>query len=142
LAIQEYLAELFPDAGVWPAERVARAAARCASAEMHSGFAALRHEMPMDYRSRRNVTPSAEARADIDRVVELWRHCRTRSGAGGDFLFGRCCAADAMYAPVATRFATYGVELDPVCSAYRDSVLGLPPLREWLAEAEMEPEVY
>jgi glutathione S-transferase len=140
LSIHEYLAERFPDAGVWPTDRTIRAAARSVSAEMHSSFAALRREMPMDCRSRHTVKPSAETRAELDRVLGLWRDCRARA-EGGDFLFGRFCAADAMYAPVATRFMTYGVELDPVCSAYRDSLLHLPPMREWLAAAEAEAEV-
>lgn len=136
LAICEYLAERFPEAGLWPEGAEARAHARVVTAEMHAGFAALRRDMAMDCPARRpgqGQTPGALA--DIARVSEIWRDCRRRFGSGGDFLFGRPGAADAMYAPVVSRFVTYDVPLDEVSAAYRDAVLALPAMREWLAAA-------
>ncbi|MCZ6848714.1 MAG: glutathione S-transferase family protein [Alphaproteobacteria bacterium] len=136
LAICEYLAERFPEAGLWPEGAEARAHARVVAAEMHAGFAALRRDMAMDCPARRpgqGQTPGALA--DIARVSEIWRDCRRRFGSGGDFLFGRPGAADAMYAPVVSRFVTYDVPLDEVSAAYRDAVLALPAMREWLAAA-------
>jgi glutathione S-transferase len=142
LAIIEYLAELRPEAGLWPADPGARAFARSVSAEMHAGFRALRSSMPMNLRKHlpgRGRTP--EAAKDIERVCQIWRECRSRFGAGGPYLFGTVSAADAMYAPVATRFRTYAVELDPVCQAYADAVLALPAYREWHAAALAEPRI-
>ncbi len=139
LAIVEYLHELFPQAGLWPAERKARAVARAVSAEMHSGFAALRREMSMDIRKSAPTTPSAACQADIDRVARIWRDCRGGFGAEGPFLFGRPSAADCMYAPVAARFRTYGVALDETCRAYVETLFAWPPMRAWVAAAEAEP---
>jgi len=139
LAIIEYLAETHP--GLWPADRLARAMARSVSAEMHSGFAQLRTHMGMNIRKRypgRGRTP--EVLAEIERVFALWADCRARYGAGGPFLFGAFCAADAMFAPVVLRFETYVVDLPPVCRAYADAVLALPALREWIAAAAAETE--
>jgi glutathione S-transferase len=139
LAIIEYLAETHP--GLWPADRLARAMARSVSAEMHSGFAQLRTHMGMNIRKRypgRGRTP--EVLAEIERVFALWADCRARYGAGGPFLFGAFCAADAMFAPVVLRFETYVVALPPVCRAYADAVLALPALREWIAAAAAETE--
>ena len=136
LAICEYLAERSPKAGLWPEGAEARAHARVVAAEMHAGFADLRRDMPMDCPARRpgeGQTPGALA--DIARVSEIWRDCRRRFGSGGDFLFGRPGAADAMYAPVVSRFVTYDVPLDEVSAAYREAVLALPAMREWLAAA-------
>jgi glutathione S-transferase len=142
LAICEYVAELFPQAGLWPDDRAARGVCRAVATEMHGGFADLRSEMPMDYRARiAGRTPSAGARADIERVTLLWREARARFGAGGPFLFGRFSVADCMYAPVVTRFQTYGVALDPTAAAYRDAVLALPAMKAWLADAVAEPEL-
>jgi len=138
LAILEYLAERFPAAGLWPEEAGARARARSISAEMHAGFAALRDDLPMDIRLATTRQPRPDAAADIARILESWRDCRARFGAGGAFLFGRFSNADAMYAPVVTRFATYGVPLDAVSAAYRDAVLALPAMREWYAAAAAE----
>lgn len=141
LAICETLAERFPEAGLWPADRAARAVARSASAEMHAGFAGLRNAMSMNIRRRypdKGRTP--ECLADIERVLAIWRDCRTRFGAGGDFLFGRFGIADAMYAPVVLRFQTYAVALDGVARAYAEAVLALPAMREWIAAAETEAE--
>ena len=142
LAICEYLAELFPQAKLWPQDATARAVARAVTAEMHSGFATLRNHMPMNLRARR----PGEGRApgvdeDISRVTQLWRECRERHGKGGPFLFGAFSIADAFYAPVVTRFVTYGVELDAVGGAYRDAVLALPAMRAWTQASQGEPPV-
>jgi glutathione S-transferase len=139
LAIVEYLHERYPDAGLWPSDAHARAVARAVSAEMHSGFVALRAEMSMDIRKRKTVAPSAACEADIARVLQIWHECRAQFGEGGDFLFGRASAADCMYAPVATRFVTYGVALDAVCQAYVDALYAWPPMADWVAAAEVEP---
>lgn len=147
LAICEYLAESFPGARLWPDDAHARAVARSAAAEMHSGFVSLRTTMPMDLkRSAPGEGRSADTLADIARVTDIWRDARARFGArekkdGGPYLFGRFSIADCLYAPVVTRFETYGVELDPVCRAYADAVLALPALREWTAAARAEPWV-
>ncbi len=142
LAIIEYLAETFPAAGLWPEDAADRALARCISAEMHAGFAALRAGMPMNLRERLpGKKRSAAVDADIARITAIWRDCRTRFGEGGPFLFGTFTAADAMYAPVAARFRIYGVELEPTCRAYADAVLALPAFQEWQAAAQEEPWV-
>jgi glutathione S-transferase len=139
LAICEYLAERFPAAALWPADPRARARARSVSAEMHAGFAALRRDMPMNLRrSLPGVGHTREALADAARVMEIWRGCRGEFGAGGDFLFGAFSAADAMYAPVVTRFRTYAVDQDDVCLRYSDAVLALPAMRRWIEAARAE----
>ena len=139
LAILEYLAETHRE--LWPAERAARAWARSISAEMHSGFAALRQHMSMNIRKRypgKGRTP--EALADVGRIVSMWSACRAAHAAAGPFLFGRFSVADAMYAPVVLRFRTYAVELPQVCRVYADAILALPALGEWIAAAEREEE--
>jgi len=139
LAILEYLAESHPS--LWPAAPAARAFARSISAEMHSGFVALRQHMSMNIRKRhpgKGRTP--ESLADVARIVAMWGDCRGRFGAHGPFLFGGFTAADAMYAPVVLRFRTYQVELPPACRAYADAVLALPALGEWIDAAERETE--
>jgi len=145
LAIMETLAEWFPDRGVWPADPAARAFARSAAAEMHAGFRNLRAKMPMNIRAShpgKGMTP--EVRADIDRIERLWREARSRHGSGGDFLFGRFSAADAMFAPVVMRFATYGVACGPVAARYCEAVRAAPGVRAWiegaLAETQFVPE--
>ena len=140
LAICEYLAEQFPGHGL-PEDRAARAIARSVSAEMHSGFSNLRQHMPMDCRARlpgQGRVPGVQS--DIDRVTEIWRTCRQQFGAGGDFLFGQFTLADAMYAPVVSRFVTYSVELDETAKAYADAVWSLPAMQEWVAAAAAESE--
>ena len=140
LAIVEYLAEQRPAAGLWPDPADARALARSIAAEMHSGFGALRSHMPMNLRKSlpgRGRGPGVEA--DILRIGAIWRDCRQRFGKRGPFLFGSASAADAMYAPVATRFRTYGVELDPVAADYVATVFAWPAFREWQAAALEEP---
>lgn len=138
LAICEYLAERQPAAGLWPDAADARAVARAVSAEMHAGFMALRRDYSMDIARRFPDQGSAEAKADAARVLEMWRNCRQRFGAGGDFLFGRFGIADCMFAPVVTRFRTYGLALDAVCQAYSDAVFAHPAMREWCRAAEAE----
>jgi len=139
LAILEYLNELKPEAGLWPSDRGARAVARAGSAEMHSGFPALRQHLSMDLKRKpaRGEWPS-EATADIERVRAIWTECRQRFGSAGPFLFGGFTAADAMYAPVVTRFHRYGVSLDRELEAYRDAVLALAAMREWIDAAQKE----
>ena len=137
LAICEYIAE--QDPSLWPSGKHERARARAVSAEMHSGFAALRRDMSMDVcADKRGQGHTAEALADAKRVLAIWSECLDRSG--GPFLFGGFTIADAMFAPVVTRFRTYGVELDRACSAYSTAVFGLPAMREWIADAEREPK--
>ncbi len=137
LAICEYLAELAPEAGLWPRDRAARAVARTVSAEMHSGFFSLRQEFPMEFHARiEGREPSEKAARDIARVVEIWRGVRAEFGAGGPFLFGAFTIADAMYAPVATRFRTYGIDLkgfgdDGTAAAYAETLLAMPEMTEW-----------
>ncbi|BAC91391.1 glutathione S-transferase family protein [Gloeobacter violaceus] len=141
LAICEYVAEQLPEAGLWPADPAVRAVARSVSCEMHAGFAALRAGMPMDTRARHTGWPMSPAvMDDIDRIANLWRCCRMQYGGGGDFLFGRFTIADAMYAPVVTRFMTYGVLLDEDLGRYCQALLALAPFQQWLEAARQEPE--
>lgn len=142
LAIGEYLAERFPEAKLWPAHVEARAVARSVSAEMHSGFQALRQHLPMNVRSsfpNRGVTP--EVQADIIRIGALWRDCRKRFGEGGPFLFGPFTIADCMYAPVVSRFRTYKIETEEVGQAYCDAIMALPAMQDWVAAATNEPMI-
>ena len=141
LAICEYANERWLDGQGWPRERAARAVARAAAAEMHSGFTALRTQLPMN--SRR--TPDAyrwdaAAQRDIDRIQALWRELREAHGGDGDFLFGGFGIVDAMYAPVAIRFLGYGVPMDAAASAYVGALQRLPALRQWREEAAREEE--
>ena len=142
LAIAETVAERWPDRQVWPEDPRARAAARSVCAEMHSGFHTLRAAMPMNIRGSypgRGMSP--DVAKDIDRIVAIWTLCRERFGQGGALLFGAFTAADAFYAPVATRFVTYGVRLPDVARRYVDAVLDSPAVQEWSAAARAEPEV-
>lgn len=137
LAIMEYLAEYAPDKPLWPKDRAARAKARSASAEMHASFTALRGECPMNARRvYEDFALSDGVRADIARICDLWRDCLAESG--GPFLFGDFCIADAMYAPIVSRFETYGVELDDVCRAYSDALFALPAVQDWYAVTKAE----
>ncbi|MBW4697931.1 MAG: glutathione S-transferase family protein [Aphanocapsa lilacina HA4352-LM1] len=141
LAICEYVAEQLPEAGLWPADPAVRAVARAVSCEMHAGFAALRAGMPMDTRARHTHWPMPPAvMDDIDRIANLWRRCRMEYGNGGDFLFGRFTIADAMYAPVVTRFISYGVLLDEDLGQYCEALLALASFQRWLEEARREIE--
>lgn len=142
LAIVEYLGELFPNNGLWPKDAAARALARSVAAEMHSGFVELRKALPMNVRRvYRDWKITPEVQADITRISALWRDCRQRFGepAGGPFLFGGFTIADAMFAPVVTRFNTYSVALDGDAQAYCSAVLAHTPVKTWFAEAEREP---
>jgi glutathione S-transferase len=141
LAICETLAELFPEKRLWPQAPEARRVARSACAEMHSGFQALRSNMPMNIRSRypgKGMTP--ESRRDIDRVVALWSNCRERFGGEGSLLFGRFSIADAFFAPVVMRFATYAVQLPRIAQEYCEAVRALSAVREWCDAARRETE--
>jgi glutathione S-transferase len=139
LAIAEYLNETFPKAGLLPADKVARAHCRAICGEMHSGFANLRSALPMNLRGHfPGFRIWARAPADIDRIVEIWSQCLATYG--GPFLFGKHrTMADAMYAPVATRFLTYDVRLPAACAAYCRTVTGIPEMVEWTAAAKKEP---
>jgi len=136
-AILEYLAERHANCALWPRDAEARAAARCISAEMHAGFPTLRNDMPMDLLGRLPSPPiGAALEADIRRIAAIWENTRARFGKGGPFLFGVFTNADAMYAPVATRFRTYGVDLarfgdDGRAAAYGATLLALPAMAEW-----------
>ncbi|MBL8642508.1 MAG: glutathione S-transferase family protein [Rhodospirillaceae bacterium] len=139
LAILEYLADAFFDKAWWPTDPHARAVARAVSAEMHSGFQPLRQNMGMNVRkSYPGKGLNAEVQENIDRIQSLWGECRAKFGAGGPFLFGAFSNADAMYAPVVTRFKTYGVKLNSVSQAYCDAVMALPAMKQWYAEAAQE----
>ena len=142
LAIIEYAADCHPEVAIWPANAKARAVARSVASEMHSGFGALRDAMPMNTRkSLPGRGRSPEVMTDIARIGEIWTACRRDYGGGGAFLFGDFTAADAMYAPVVSRFATYAVDLDPVSQAYADAVLALPAMWDWYAAGRDEPWV-
>jgi len=138
LAICEYVAELDPAANLWPADRAQRAIARAVSAEMHAGFPALRRDMPMDLiANKAGQGHTAEALADARRVMAIWRDQLAVSK--GPFLFGAFTIADAMFAPVTTRFTTYGVDLDATCRVYVDAVQALPAFVAWKRDAAAEP---
>jgi glutathione S-transferase len=140
LAIAEYLNEVKPDAGLMPAARADRARCRSISGEMHSGFSNLRSALPMNLKAHYpGFKVWAGAQADIERVVTIWRECLAASK--GPFLFGKkACMADAMFAPVCTRFITYDVKLDPACTAYCKAIMELPAMKEWIAGAKTEPD--
>jgi glutathione S-transferase len=140
IAIIEYLAETHPELPIWPRDKAARALARSICAEMHSSFGALRGACPMNLAW---VHPArdrgAAVAADVARITEIWRDARQRFGASGDFLFGEFSAADAMFAPVTTRFTTYSIALDPVSAAYVEAVQGIAGFRAWRDAALAEP---
>jgi glutathione S-transferase len=132
LAIIEYVAERFPQARLWPEDRASRAHARSISAEMHSGFMALRNECGMNlHRPVGAIDLSAGARADIARIQQIWTECRVRYGKSGPFLFGAVGGADAMFAPVVHRFLTYAIEVRPEVRDYMDAMISLPAFAEW-----------
>jgi glutathione S-transferase len=142
LAILEYLAEKFPDARLWPADPATRAHARALAAEMHAGFVPLRRALPMNmWRPviRRELAP--DVLSNVRRIEAMWTDCRTRYGADSPFLFGHFGAADAMYAPVVSRFHTYDVEVNAVAGAYMAAVMALPAWDEWRGAALQEPWV-
>ena len=140
LAIAEYLNETFPQAGLLPADRKARAHCRSICGEMHSGFVNLRSSLPMNLKARHpDFKIWAGTQGDIDRVTAIWRDCLQTYG--GPYLFGaRLTVADAIFAPVCARFQTYDVKLDAACTAYMQRILALPQMVEWTEAAANEPE--
>jgi glutathione S-transferase len=145
LAIMDHLADTHPDLPIWPREKAKRAMARSVAAEMHAGFGALRGACPMNLGKRFAAKDRGPAVAkDVARIVAIWTTARERFGEGGPFLFGAFSAADAMYAPVATRFDTYAIDVPPVCRDYMAALFGTPAFREWreaaLAETWIVPE--
>jgi glutathione S-transferase len=137
LAIAEYLNEVQPDAKLLPQDRRARAHCRAISGEMHSGFASLRSALPMNLKAHfPGFKVWARAQSDIDRIVAIWRECLEQYG--GPYLFGERSVADAMYAPVVTRFVTYDVKLDPDIVEYGQRILALPEMQQWMADAQQE----
>jgi glutathione S-transferase len=140
LAIAEYLAETFPDAHILPADKAQRALCRAVSGEMHSGFHNLRSALPMNLKARYpGFTVWSGAQGDIDRVIAIWQECL--EAYGGPYLFGpEPSLADAMYAPVCTRFFTYDVPLDPTCAKYCQTIMSWAPMQEWVAGAQAEPD--
>lgn len=142
LAIIEYLAEIFPEKAIWPRDRAARALARSIANEMHAGFTGLRAACPMNLRRSFAYKDRGEAATrDVARITASWRDARRRFGADGPFLFGAFSAADAMYAPVATRLDTYAWPVEPDTRAYVDAVLALPAFRAWKAAADLETAI-
>jgi glutathione S-transferase len=142
LAIIEFLADRVGGDVYWPENDAARGMARSMAAEMHSSFANLRRDLPMNVRKsypQRSLTP--EVRSEIDRIMTLWAQARARFGGTGDFLFGDWCAADIMFAPVVTRFITYGVAVPPFAGLYMKAVLSHPHVTEWIDAAQDEPWV-
>ncbi|QIL02175.1 glutathione S-transferase family protein [Sphingomonas sinipercae] len=142
LAIIEFLADRVGSEVFWPEDAAARGMARSMAAEMHSSFANLRRELTMNV--RRTYPPiklSDDVRDEINRILQLWAQARARYGGGGDFLFGRYCAADIMFAPVVTRFITYGVPMPPFAALYMKAVLSHPDVNDWIDKAQDEPWV-
>ncbi|MDP2653988.1 MAG: glutathione S-transferase family protein [Candidatus Omnitrophota bacterium] len=140
VAILEYLADVFPDKGLWPPDIRARAAARAVSAQMHAGFVDMRKNFPMNVRARKpDKIRTPEAMKDVEEVIRLWEDCRKEFGGGGDFLFGEFSIADGMYAPVIWRFRTYGIELNGAARKYSEAMLDLPAMKEWKDLADKEP---
>jgi glutathione S-transferase len=142
LAIVEFLADRVGRDKFWPEDGSARGMARSMAAEMHSSFAHLRRELPMNV--RRTYPPielSEEVTGEINRILQLWAQARARFGNGGDFLFGKWCAADIMFAPVVTRFITYGVKVPPFAELYMKAVLSHPDVNDWIDKAQDEPWV-
>jgi glutathione S-transferase len=139
LAILEYLAETFPEKNLWPKSKTARAAARAISNEMHAGFTSLRNACPMNLRRpQKPVVLNEATKADIARIEEIWRECRKTYGKGGKFLFGKFCNADAMFAPVVTRFETYAIPVAKDTRAYMDAVMATKAFQTWKAAALKE----
>ncbi|HBW56421.1 MAG TPA: glutathione S-transferase [Oscillatoriales bacterium UBA8482] len=141
LAICEYIAENFIH-DLWPRELEARTYARCVSYEMHAGFTNLRQQMPMNCRTRyprEGMKPDVQN--DIDRITSIWRECREKYGSRGEFLFGNFTIADAMFAPIVSRFVTYDVKLGEIEQDYVETIWALPAMQEWINAAYLEPEI-
>ena len=141
LAICEYVSETYLDGRGWPQDRAARAEARAIAAEMHSGFFAVRNEMPMNCRAKRRIEASEAAMKDVARIDEIWSSCRERFADKGPWLFGEFSIADVMYAPVVSRFETYGVAVSEASHAYMQSVLNHPKMLEWIEAGKQETEI-
>ena len=142
LAIVEFLADRHGKEKYWPQDPTACGMARSMAAEMHSGFANLRRELPMNVRKTFPFKPiEEEVRNEIERILQLWAQARARFGSGGPFLFGEWCAADMMYAPVVTRFITYSIPMPPFAELYMKAVLSHPDVNEWIDKAQDEPWV-
>ena len=140
LAISEYLAERH--SGMWPTDVAARAHARCACAEMHSGFQAVRHWMPMNVRRSYPIAvPREDVQKDIDRIAALWAEARAKFGANGAFLYGAFSVTDAYFAPVVIRFNTYAVRCSPVVAEYVKTMLAHPSMQQWIADSKAEKTV-
>jgi glutathione S-transferase len=140
MAICEVINERYLDGKAWPLDLKTRASARSAAAEMHSGFGALRSQLPMNcHREHNHYQWKDDAQRDIDRVQALWTDLRNRYHEQGDFLCGQFSIVDAMYVPVCIRFKTYGVLMDESVSQYVDTIYQLPAMQNWLAEAMLEP---
>ena len=146
ISILSYLAEIYPDAALWPDDTDAHAIACSVAAEMHSGFAALRQHCPMDFVARSPMTGLPDpVERDVRRIIEMWIDCRRRYGGAGPFLFGEFSCADAMYAPVASRFRTYIPDLarygdDGTAKAYIDTIFAMPEMQAWADDAATEVE--
>ncbi len=139
LAIAEYLNEVRPSAKLLPADQAARAHCRAICGEMHSGFSALRSALPMNLKAHfPKFKVWSRAQADIQRITTIWKECLATYG--GPYLFGERSMADAMYAPVITRFITYDIALEPICAAYSKRIMAMPEMQEWIAAAKKEPE--
>ena len=140
LAILDHIAERFPKAELWPADPKARAHARAIAAEMHAGFMPLRRHCPMNMRREsRRLELTAEVEANVRRIEQIWTECRERFGDGGAFLFGAFGAADAMYAPIVSRFSSYAIEIGAVGEAYMAAMMALPAFVEWRGAGIAEP---
>jgi glutathione S-transferase len=139
LAIAEYLAETFPEFEMWPSGKRARAMARAVTAEMHSGFPALRSEMEMLFAEEgKHVTPSDACNQNIIRIQSIWEEARETHGQGGRFLFGNFSIADAFFAPVVSRFRTYGVKCEGAAADYAAMMWELPSMQQWFKGAQAE----
>jgi glutathione S-transferase len=138
LAIGEYLNDLKPEAQLLPSKRIPRAHCRSICGEIHSGFTTLRSSLPVNLKGHfPGFKIWSRAQADIDRICAIWNDCLEKSG--GPFLFGHRTMADAMYAPVVTRFMTYDVQLQPILASYAQRIMNLPEMQEWIAAAKLEP---
>ncbi|HEY9734813.1 MAG TPA: glutathione S-transferase family protein [Trichocoleus sp.] len=143
LAIFEYVLECYSTAIGWPTDGVARAIARSVSAEMHAGFLAVRAELPQNLRARKHWMRSQlsqDCQQQIQRIEQIWADYKSRYGHTGDWLFGSLSIADIMYAPVALRFVTYSIQIDPNAQWFVDAVQALPSVQQWVAAAAAEPE--
>jgi glutathione S-transferase len=140
LAIIDYLAEAFPEKAIWPKGKAARAVARSLAAEMHAGFSALRQACPTNFRRKpKAIAISDEVRAEVARIEAAWANAREAFGKSGPFLFGRFCAADAMFAPVVNRFDAYDIPVEVSTRAYMEATMALPAWKAWITDAQAEP---